>query len=136
MKWKYGLVISLLISSPALANQIDFGHVLLDENGKPAKDPAGQTADDPQCVKCPDFTLGIAAAHALVAQLPDERDLDPLQKWARGDMAMRLKQGKVHELSAEEVAVIKRLIGKIYGPWVVMQTYPLLDPGSKPPEVK
>jgi hypothetical protein len=39
-------------------------------------------------------------------------------------------------LSAGEIAVIKRELGKAFGSAILVQAYPLLDPNAKPPEVK
>jgi hypothetical protein len=121
------------------AAPIDFGHPILDESGKPAKDPLSSSADsknDPNCDKCELLTLGLAGAHALMAQLPDERDLDPMQKWARGSLAMKLKANQPLVLSAAEVNLLKTLMGKVYGSLVIMQAFPLLDPGVEPPAIK
>lgn len=118
------------------ARTIDMTTELHDEGGTPAKDVFNQGKDDPLCLHCPSLTLGHAISHALFATLPEERDLSAEQKWARGALAMRIKDDKAATLTADEVAVIKRLLGKLYGPIVVMQTYPILDPNAKAPEVK
>jgi hypothetical protein len=137
MKLRFLLVVAALFwTVTCRAAEIDFSHVLMNEDGEPWRDPFAQKKDDPDCAKCPVLTLGMAAAHALVNQYPEEHDLDPLQKWARGNLAMELRRGKKETLSAEEIAVIKRLIGKVYGPDVIMQAYPILDPDEKPPTIK
>ncbi len=120
----------------AHAGEVNMGQVLLSEKGTPAPDPFEQTKEDQECAKCAPLTLGVAIAHALVAQQQDERDLDPLQKWARGVLAMKAREGQPMTLTAEETSVIKKLMGKLYGPVIVMQAFPLLDPSEKPPAVK
>lgn len=130
------MIMFMIAAAPASAAGIDFSHVLVDETGNPAKDLFSQKKDDQECDRCPVLTLGLAAAHALMMQMPDERDLDPLQKWARGALAMRLHNDKEDSLLAEEIATIKKQIGKVYGPVIIMQAFPLLDPSEKPPVVK
>ena|SRR5271166_7006791 len=124
------------LAVPAGATEVDFGYVLTNEDGVPVKDIFAQKKDDTECDHCPPMTLGLAAAHALVMQLQDEHDLDPLQKWARGVLAMKVRDGRKVEISVEEAATIKRLIGKVFGSVVIMQAFPMLDPSEKPPPVK
>ena len=130
--------ISLAAAAQETPHKIDMTVVLQNEAGKPATDEFDfiPTRDQPRCENCPPLTLGHAIAHALFVQFPDERDLLAEQKWARGTLAMRIKDAKDAALSAEEVAVVKRLLAKLYGPIVVMQAFPLLDPNAKPPTVK
>jgi hypothetical protein len=121
---------------------VDMTTVLMGEDGRPArdvfaKDPVakGQEDPDPRCEKCPALRLGVAVSHALFASFPEDHDT-PDQKWARAVLAQRVSEEKAAQLTAEEVAVIKRQLGKAYGGIVLMQAFPLLDPNSKPPEVK
>ena len=138
----------LLIAVPALAQRVpaptpatvDMTTVLLSDEGAPIKDAyerkTAEAQADPDCDKCPPLTLGHAAAHALFTSFRDEDTLSPEQRWARGALAERIKNEKAAELSSEEVSVIKRLIGKLYGPLIIMRAFPLLDPNAKPERVK
>lgn len=63
---------------------------------------------------------------ALLAQMPDEK-ITANDKVERYNLAQRLSKGGVQELSQKEVALIKRLVGKNYGPLVVGQVFALLD---------
>lgn len=137
----------LLFAGPLLAEEkpaqtVDMTLVLLDADGKPMKDnfskpplKPGEVDPDPACDKCPVMSLGRAAANVLFADFRDEQ-ISGEQKRARGDLAMRLRQDAHAALSADEAALLKRLIGKAYPPLIVMQAYPLLDPNSRPEAVK
>jgi hypothetical protein len=136
----------LAIASPAFGQPspvplaapgaIDMTVVLTDESGKPLPDAVGQDfKDDPSCARCPTLTLGHAVAHALFAQLPGET-VSGDQKWARGVLADKVRDAKAATLTAEEVVVIKRLIGGLYSGSVVVKAYPLLDPNAQPPKVQ
>lgn len=117
---------------------VDMTQVLLDDIGRPAADVSareGKEEDDPRCAKCPRLTLGRAVAQALFAAFPEDRD-QAEQKWARAALAQRIKADPKATLTAEEVAVIKRQLGRAFGGVLLMQAYPLLDPNAKPPEVK
>lgn len=105
---------------------INFKAPLLDQYEKPLKDGLDGGSD---------LTLGRAAANALFAAYPDERDLPAEEKWARAELAMRLLRGDAVELTAEEVAKVKKLIGKCYSGLVIMRAYPLLDPAAMPPKI-
>jgi len=128
----------LCLASPAFADgrAIDMTVALNDEQGRPAKDVLARDADDATCAHCPVLTLGHAIAHALYAMFPDEKTEPQDQKWARGVLAQRIKDDKAAVLSSEEITVIKRELGKAYGPAILVQAYPLLDPNAKPPQVK
>ena len=134
--WVSAFAFGLGVALPSHAENVDMTQVLLAEGGEPAKDPFDLTKDDPQCEKCKPLTMGLAIAHALVAQLPEERDMDPLQKWARGDLAAKIMSGKPVALTAEDITVIKRLVGKLYGAVLIRQIYPALDPAATPPAIK
>lgn len=144
-----GMLAAFFVAGPALAGEpakpghlVDMTAVLMDDAGRPARDtfakepvPAGKEDADPKCDKCPVLRLGLAVSHALFAAFPDDKD-SPDQKWARAVLAQRVKEEKAAQLSAEEISVIKRQLGRAYGGIVLMQAFPLLDPNAKPPEVK
>ena len=133
------LLAMLIVAAPAMAQTksqpIDMTVVLHDDNGRALKDPMDATPDDPKCAHCRDLTLGRAAAHALFGSYPDERSLSGDDKWARGLLAGRIRDAKKAELSAEEVTLLKKLIAEMYGPVVIVQAFPALDPNALPPKV-
>lgn len=130
-----------------VATVINMTQIMLDDRGKPApdlsaKEPLPRGPDgkeivdpDPTCNKCPRLTLGNAVAQSLFATFRDET-VDPQQKWARAVLAQRIRNEQKATLTAEEIAVVKRQIGKAFSGIILMQAYPLLDPNSKVPEVK
>lgn len=104
---------------------VDFATVLSDLDGKPL--PAGD-ADHPAL----QLTLGFAATRALCIAYPDEQSVAPEEKLKRGRLALRIEADPHAKLTAEEVATVKKLIAKAYGPLVVARAWPLLDPGETP----
>ena len=134
---------ALLAGFPAQAGEgkrhaVDMTAVMLDDNGRPAADfSAREEKDeaDPLCRKCPRLTLGRAVAQALFAAFPEDRDTAE-QKWARAALAQRVRNDPAAVLTAEEIAVVKKQLGKAFGGVLLMQAYPLLDPNAKAPEVK
>ncbi len=82
------------------------------------------------------MTLGHAIAHALFTAFPDEKDLSGEQKWARGALAEQLENNPKAQLSAAQVVVIKRLLGKLYNGVIITRVYPMIDPGAAPPLVQ
>ena len=139
---KFAAVLALSVTLAGLSaaaappgHTIDMTMVLQDEAGKPAKDTlVSEAKGDRDCANCPNLTLGAAVAHSLFATYPDERELSGEDKWARARLAQRVKEDKAAALTANEVTLIKRLLAKAYGPIVLLQAYPVLDPNAKPPE--
>lgn len=129
-----------VLAGPAVAAEpprpIDMTVVLRDTAGQTIPDATLATKDDPACAKCAALTLGAAAAHALFASYPDERELSYEMKWARGALAARIELDKAAVLTAPELALVERLIGKLYTPLVVTAVMPLLDPAAKPAEIR
>lgn len=113
---------------------IDMTAALLDENDKPIPDQAGIQRVE-ELAAAPALTLGRAVMHALFATLPEERDVSPEEKWARAALAMQIRDDPAAELTAEQIAKIKRLLGRIYGGLIIMRAFPLLDPNAKVPEL-
>ena len=96
---------------------IDFSAVLTDLDGNPMKD--GEN----------DATLGRIATNALLLPYQDEQNLSGEDKLKRFMLAGKAR-GPAVELTVEEIALAKRLIGKAYGPLVVGRAWALLDPAS------
>jgi hypothetical protein len=114
---------------------VDMTVALTDETDKPIKDTFGIQRVE-ELADAPDLTLGRAIMHALFNTFPDERELSADEKWARADLAMRVKDDPNAVLTAEQVAKIKKLVGKLYGGLIIMRAFPMLDPNHPPPELK
>jgi hypothetical protein len=119
---KFGIWISaFLFGVPAVA--ADFTALITDIDGAAIEDG---TAD-----KKP-FTLGDAAVKALVTPYPDEPNLAAEEKFKRAELAFRIRNKPDLVMSAEETAMVKKLIGKAYAPIVVFRAWPMLDPTTAP----
>jgi hypothetical protein len=114
-----------LMSSSAFA--IDFTAEIKQIDGSTFKDEKGADIHT---------TLGKVCEQALLATYSDERDqsgkelITPEEKFKRWQLASKV-HGKDVNLAAEDLAMIKKLIGKGYPPLVVGQAWTLLDPGMK-----
>lgn len=78
--------------------------------------------------KC--LTLGSAAANALIMATDEDKGVSGEEKVKRYALAMKVISNKDASLKAEEIAKIKELIGRAYGPLVVGQAWALLDPNA------
>lgn len=115
--------------------EIDLTVVLANYRGESIKDTTTAEPDDKDCSRCSPLTLGHAAAYALSTPFSDEA-VTPEQKFARGALAMRVMNATTARLTAEEISVIKRCIGKAYPPMVIVRAFPLLDPNATAPTVQ
>jgi hypothetical protein len=96
--------------------KIDFSTVLKDFDGRPLKDGGEEV------------TLKSVTQMALMAQYRDETELAATEKVRRFALAMKLQNGSAEvDLPVEDVAEIKRLIGRAMGPLVVGRAYELLS---------
>jgi hypothetical protein len=126
------LAFFLLIALAAPASAADFSAKILDISGQPFVDDIKCPADSAGKRNCGDeATLGMVATRALLASLPDEQSLSGEDKFKRFTLAMRIKDGGEVPISAEDIALLKKLIGKVYSPLVVGRAFPLLDPGER-----
>lgn len=115
------LALGLLLSTPALA--IDFSKPIIGLDGKAVVD---------EKTKQP-ITLGVVSTQALVSSYPDEK-IDGVEKLKRGQLALKILDSKGDvTLTAEEVALLKNVIAKGFGPLVVSRAWPMLDGGVTPP---
>lgn len=73
------------------------------------------------------LTLGSVSVNALLGQYQDEQGLSGEEKFRRYQIAERVSAADVQEVSAEEVSLIKRLIGKGYPPMLVGPAYVALE---------
>lgn len=81
----------------------------------------------------PALTLKRAMVNALQAMFEDERQLEGEKKLERWKLAMKIHLGGEIDLTAEEIVLVKRLVGKLYGPSVVGPVWTALEEG-KPKE--
>lgn len=126
------LVALFLLATSAQA--ADFSAKILDLNNKPVIDDTVCPADSSGKRPCTtEVTLGDISVRSLMAIVQDEQNLAGEEKFKRFVLAMKIKDGGEIAVSAEDVALLKKLIGKIYSPLVVGRAFPLLDPGEKKP---
>jgi hypothetical protein len=74
------------------------------------------------------LTVRWAATKALTATFRDEPSLPGDEKVARFHLALKVTREDQLDLKAEDVVLIKQLVGKMYGPVVVGQVWSILDP--------
>lgn len=74
-----------------------------------------------------DMTLKVAAVNALMGVYPDEQQLDGSEKAKRYALAQKIHAGGEVDLTSDDLALTKKLIGKAYGPVVVGPAYALID---------
>lgn len=98
--------------------QIDFSTPILDLKGNTIKD--GEN----------DFLLSTVACNALLQPYQDEQNLNATEKLRRYKIATKVSDGGVQDLSVEDVAELKKLIGKGFPPLVVGRSFDILE-GSK-----
>jgi len=79
------------------------------------------------------LTLRKACGDALTIPTQKEQDVDSKTKALRGWLAMKIYNhpDPAIDLSVEDVALCKDLIGKRYNPLIVAQAWEVLDPASK-----
>lgn len=123
----YLLLILTLVASPAFAadepRKIDFTTVLNDPDGEPLQ----ECIDPPDCKTKKAMTLGYVAMKSLVMA---EAGLGPDESLKRGHLAISVYKSTGAQLTAEEVALIKRQIAKGYSPLVAVRAFVILDPAS------
>ena len=73
-------------------------------------------------------TLGRMMIESLLATFRDEENLSGDEKLKRWQLAIKIKNADVMvELTVEEVALVKKLIGKAYSTLIVGQVWELLE---------
>ncbi|RLC69388.1 MAG: hypothetical protein DRI81_20535 [Chloroflexi bacterium] len=79
-------------------------------------------------------TLRAICTRALIATYRDEAqkgEPTPQEKFNRYQLAQKLQQSDVVDLKAEEIAKLKALVGKMWGPIQVGQAWNMLDPDAR-----
>ena len=131
MKIIFVLVGSLLMLGLSIlpSAAADFSAVIQDADGKPM---AKCSENTPACAV--PTTLGDVASAALFATFPDENDarnpLSAAEKVKRAALALRIRSAGNVDMTAEETALIKSVVGKAYSPIIVYRAWALLDPAS------
>ena len=138
--WIAAFVVLMLggsaIAQVAPQRAIDMTAELHDEFGRAIKDPRDRAADDAKCDKCPPMTLGHFVSNILF-NVPDSDDPhakpNAEKMWARGILAMKIRDDKAAVLTADQITDIKALVARgAPTPLFIMQVFPLLDPNAKP----
>lgn len=89
------------------------------------RDFDGQTINDPKGQ--PARVRGVCI-DALLAAFQDEPSLAGEEKLKRFQLALKVKESNsVADLTAEEITLIKKLVGKAYAPIVVGQVWTILE---------
>lgn len=75
-------------------------------------------------------TLRAVCADTLVMERPNDRDyqVDGEEKARRYQLALRIMNEDIVDLTPEDLALIRKLCPKIFGPIVVGQIWTMLDP--------
>lgn len=95
----------------------DFNHPILNLVGQPLLSENGELA-----------CLATVAINALLATFEDERSLPGVEKAQRMQLALKITANpREVEVSAEQLAKIKELIGKAFPPLIVGRAYELLE---------
>ncbi|MCC6172080.1 MAG: hypothetical protein IT481_08630 [Gammaproteobacteria bacterium] len=112
------LIALTLLALAAPAHAIDFTVVLQDLDGQPMQN--GGKA----------MTLGDTVAHALLSPYAGEESIAGEEKIRRFELARKLRGAVDPALTAEDVALIKKLVAKAFAPLVVGRVWEIVDPAS------
>lgn len=101
--------------------EIDFGQKLKDLDGVEMKDGKGV-----------DYTLSKVCVEALLSQGDPQAKIGGPEKMKRYSLAQKIHNGKNPiRVDAEDITLLKKLIGEIFLPLAVGQAYEMLE-GAKP----
>ena len=96
--------------------KIDFSKQLVNLSGEPLRD---ESSDRP-------VTLGYVIVNDLLSDDP-KNPLEGTEKLERYELAKAVHKGEKDDLSAEEIVLIKQLVGKLLSTMVVGQVFEMLD---------
>jgi hypothetical protein len=103
-----------------------FGKVLMNERGEEMCDDTCPLCKRP--TKGGPFTLKAACFGALGATFQDEQTLPGEEKFKRYELYKKIKDATDPvELKSEDVVLLKKLVGKAYGPLIMGQCWDLLE---------
>lgn len=129
MRLRYVMPLLAMMIVPACAT--DFSQPILDQDGKPTcREAPPRDEKTGKFLDCPAdqaATLGWYARNALYAAFPDEQNLPGDDKAKRGALAQSLVGVAEVKLKVEDLALIKKVIGKAYGPLIVYQAWNMLE---------
>lgn len=74
------------------------------------------------------MTVRLAAVRALTAAFRDEQSLSGEKKIVRFHLALKIIDEDKPSLTAEEVVLVKKLVGKMFGPVIVGRIWAIMDP--------
>lgn len=97
--------------------KIDFTKKFTNFNGEVLKDVTSSK----------ELSLGDICIESLLAIDKTSNELDGVEKVKRYNLALEIHQGKKESLTAEEIVLLKDLIGKYFTTLVVGQALPMLD---------
>lgn len=117
--------VTIAMLSPAFAT--DFSKKLTDPEGNLICTKV--IKEDQDCPADQIATLGRTIRGALYATFPDEANLSLDEKLKRGDLAQALVGASEDvKFKAEDIALMKKVVGKAYGPLVVWAVVRELEP--------
>jgi hypothetical protein len=93
---------------------INFDLVLKDRKGEPMKTEEGK-----------ELTLGQICVIAIDQGLSDSRDSS--LKYKMGKLANLIYKGGVVSVKSDEIAQLKDLVGKVFPPHILQQTFDILE---------
>lgn len=113
----------LMFAAPCMATAapIDVTQRIVQLDGKDFKD-----AND----KVVEFTLQKIIEDSLLGSYQDEQGLAGTEKMKRFQLAVKVHGSKAVTLTAEEISLIKTLVGKGYNALIVGQVWKMIDPES------
>jgi hypothetical protein len=136
-------VVPILLALCIHARAVDFTEILLDDDGCPMKNDwstqrSSATIAKPECAKDPakdvplprlDLTLGDLVYYSLSVAIPTEQP-PPTgdEKFKRDELGKQVRRSKDEQLTSEEVTMIKKVVGLLWGPHVIGIVYRRVDP--------
>ena len=73
------------------------------------------------------LTVRVTAVRSLSANFRDEEGLAGEEKVKRFHLALKITDEDEPDLKAEDIVLIKKMVGKMYGPVVVGRMWAILD---------
>ncbi len=113
----------LFLASPAFA--VDFSQPILNEEGRPVCQD--EIKNNETCPADRIATLGRIVKIALMTSYPDEQNLSGEEKYKRAEIAQSITGSGDVKLKLEDRVLIKKLVGKLYGPMVVFAAWNMLE---------
>lgn len=98
--------------------KIDFDQKLKNFRDETIKETPQKNSDD--------LTLKTVCINALLANIPNER-IEGKEKLERYEFALKLKNGGTIEITVEQAAKLKDLVGKVYNTVISGQTWQMLE---------